>query len=352
MNSFLGADTDALRAHAERVAKQAQALRDLRDSLDPLVMDESIWQGQDAESFRERWSGETSAMFSLRSERLDGQASDLHQHAEEQDTVSGVGGEGGSESGKDGSSPFSVIKDVLSTINKMQSAYKGAKSLVDFLRRIPSAKDEFGALAARGLQNLWKQSYLDELFKGGKGWQAAGEKLLGKLGIPPSLGNWEPLKFLNKIDDAAPWLKTAGRGLGKVLPVLDVGLGIKRIAESDNWYDRSSGILQTAGGALLIAAPFTGPAAPIVGAIGAGLGLVSAGMDLGKMVYENWDSITSTVGDAYNNVTGFVSGTYSSVTSTVSDAVGNAQEAFSEGVSNVASTVSDGLGKVGDVFGF
>ncbi|MGP9538886.1 hypothetical protein ACT3SP_12800 [Brachybacterium sp. AOP43-C2-M15] len=350
MNGFLGADTDALRAHSDRVAQGARALLELRDTLEPLVMNEEIWRGTDAESFRQSWSGGTSTMFQLRSEELTGRVDELQRHAEEQDTASEVDGEGfgGLEGLFKGDAPFSPLGFLKDLISKGQGVYKGIKSLVDYMRRIPSAADEFADLARRGLQGLWKQSYLDELFKGGKGWQAGAEKLLGKLGIPTSIGNVEPLKFLNKLDDVAPWLKTAGKGIGKALPFLDVGLGVHQIATADNWYDRSSGILSTAGGALLIAAPFTGPAAPVVGAIGAGLSLVSAGMDLGKLVYENWDGITSTVSNAASNVVDFAADT----ASTVSDAVGNAAETVSDGLSNAASAVSDGLGKVGDAFGF
>ncbi|MGO1481749.1 MAG: hypothetical protein ACTHWF_11565 [Brachybacterium sp.] len=350
MNGFMGADTAALREHSDRVAERARALLELRDTLEPLVMNAAIWHGPDAESFRDSWSSGASTLFLLRSEELTGRADELRQHAEEQDTASDVGGEGSTDVGLigKGDAPFSPLGFLKDLAKDGQGIYKKAKSLADFLSRIPSAADEFGALARRGLEGLWKQSYLDELFKGGKGWQAGAEKLLGKLGLPTSIGNFEPLKHLNKLDEVAPWLKTAGSGLGKALPFLDVGLGVHQIATSDNWYDRSSGILSTAGGALLIAAPFTGPAAPVVAAVGAGLGLVSAGMDVGKMVYENWDGITSTVSNAASNVVDFASNT----ASTVSDAVGNAAETVSEGISNVASNVSDGLGKLGDAFGF
>jgi hypothetical protein len=349
MSGFLGADTEALRTYSERLAQGAQALHEMRATLEPLVMNEEIWRGTDAESFRQTWSGSTAALFQLRSDELTGRRAELQQHAEEQDTASDVGGDGdGADGSGKASDPFNPLGFLKDLVSKGQGLYKGIKSLADYIGRIPSAADEFADLARHGLEGLWKQSYLDELFKGGKGWQAGAEKLLGKLGIPTSIGNFEPLKYLNKLDDVAPWLKTAGRGLGKALPFLDVGLGVHRIATSDNWYDRSSGILQTAGGALLIAAPFTGPAAPIVGAIGAGLGLVSAGMDLGKMVYENWDGITSTVSDAASSVGNFAVDT----ASTVSDAVGSAVDTVSDGVSNAASAISDGIGSVGDALGF
>lgn len=350
MNGFMGADTDALREHSERVAERAQALLALRDSLEPLVMNEEIWRGADAERFRASWSSQTSNLFQLRSEELTGHREELRQHAEEQDAASNVdGGSGGGGGGNGGGdAPFSPLGFLKDLIKDGQGIYKGIKSLTDFLGRIPSAADEFADLARHGLEGLWKQSYLDELFKGGKGWQAGAEKLLGKLGLPTSLGNWEPLKVLNKLDDVAPWLQTASKGIGKALPFLDVGMGIHQIATADNWYDRSSGIISTIGGGLMIAAPFTGPAAPIVGAVGAGLGLVSAGMDIGKTIYENWDGITETVGNAVSSGVDFVTDTASSV----SDAVGNAADTISDGISDVASSVSDGLGRLGDAFGF
>lgn len=353
MSGFYGADTDQLRDHSALLVQRATAIGELRDLLQPVVMDESAWRGPDADAFRERWSSSTSPLFDQAGELISRRGTDLEQHAEEQDEASGAGGEGGGGAGGDGGKgdePFSPLGFLKDLVSKGQGVYKGIKSLADYISRIPSAADEYADLARRGLEGLWKQSYLDELFKGGKGWQAGAEKLLGKLGIPTSIGNFEPLKHLNKLDDAAPWLKTAGRGIGKALPFLDVGMGIGRIATSDNWYDRSSGILQTAGGALLIAAPFTGPAAPIVGAVGAGLGLVSAGMDLGKYVYENvdWGAVGSTVSDAASNVADFATDT----ASTVSDAVGSAAETVSDGVSNAASAVSDGIGGLGDALGF
>ena len=82
--------------------------------------------------------------------------------------------------------------------------------------------------------------------------------------------------------------------------------------------------------------------------VGAGLGLVSAGMDIGKTIYENWDGITETVGNAVSSGVDFVTDTASSV----SDAVGNAADTISDGISDVASSVSDGLGRLGDAFGF
>lgn len=355
MNGFLGADTEALRAHSRRVAQQAQALLEIRDSLEPLVMNEAIWQGADADDFRRSWSSGASSLFRLRAEELSRSGADLESHAEEQDTASSPSDAGGGDGlgkalGGEGG-PLGLLGGLRDLVMEGQGLYKGVKKLSDFLGRIPSAGDEFAELAGRGLNGLWKQAYLDELFSTGQGWQKGAEKLLGKLGIPSSLGEFEPLKVLNRLDDVAPWLQTAGRGIGKALPFVDVGLGVHQVATADNWYDRTSGILSTAGGALLIAAPFTGPAAPIVGAIGAGLGVVSAGMDIGKLVYENWDGITSTVSSAASAVTDAASSAVSTVADVasdtagaVSDAVGNAAETVSDGLSGLASGVGDALG--------
>lgn len=352
MAGFYGADTEQLRSHAEVLRRKAQRIVELRQSLEPLVMNESMWVGTDADSFRQTWTGQTSQLFDLRSQDLADRGSQLEQHADEQDTASGTGGGGGSADvgagGGDeggGFSPWGFLKDLAM---KGQGLYSKIKSLSDWMGRIPSRLDEYGALAARGLEGLWKQSYLDELFKGGKEFQGAAEKILGKLGIPTSLGNFTPFEALNGLASKAPWLKAAARGIGEILPVADVLLGVHRIGTSDNWYDRTSGILSTAGGALMIAAPFTGPAAPIVGAIGVGLGVVSAGMDLAKLVQQNWGDITSTVGNAANAVTSAVG----NVASAAGDAIGNATSAAGEALSNAGSAISDGLGGLADAFGF
>ncbi|MFC7376821.1 MULTISPECIES: hypothetical protein [unclassified Brachybacterium] len=350
MSGFFGADTGQLRDHAQRVTQQAQRLSELRETLEPMVLDESIWQGPDADAFRQNWTGSVATLFDLRHTELSQRARDLEAHAEEQDAASGAGGAGGSGAGsgggggEDGFSPIGFIKDL---VKDGQSMYLKLKELSDFLGRIPSAADEYAQLAQRGLQKLWRGAYLDELFSSGKGWQKAAENVLGKLGLPSSIGNFEPGKYLNKLDDVAPFLKTGGRMLGKALPFVDIGVGIHQAFTADNTYDQVSGGIGAAGGTLLAIAPLTGPAAPVVGAIGAAAGVVSIGMDLGKTVYENWDGITNAVGNAAEATVGAVS----NAASTVSDAVGNAAETVGETVSNTASTVSDAVGNAAESVG-
>ncbi|APX31546.1 hypothetical protein BH708_01055 [Brachybacterium sp. P6-10-X1] len=350
MSGFFGADTDQLREHASMLQGKAQRLMELRDSLEPLVMDESIWQGQDADSFRQSWSGVTEPLFAGSGEDLTRRGRDLEEHAEQQDTASGADGGSGAGDGSGGGSDeaFNPLSFLGEFASKAQGIFKNSTKMLDFLKRIPSAADEYAQLAERGLQGLWKSSYLDELFNGGKGWQTAAESALDKLNIPSSFGNFEPGKYLNKLDEVAPFLKTGGKLLGKAVPFVDIGFGLHQAFTADNAYDRWSGGIGAAGGTLLAIAPLTGPAAPIVGAIGAGLGIVSLGMDVGKLVYENWDDITGAVGDAWDATTGAISDTAGAV----SDAVGNAADTVTDTVSDVGSAISDGIGAVGDAFGF
>ncbi len=59
---------------------------------------------------------------------------------------------------------------------------------------------------------------------------------LGKLGIPSSLGTFEPGKYLNKLDEVAPFLKTGGKLLGKAVPFADIGFGLHQAFTADNAY--------------------------------------------------------------------------------------------------------------------
>lgn len=351
MSGFYGANTDHLRQHGQLMVTKAQRVIELRDQLTPLVMDEGIWRGSDADSFRSEWSGHVAGLFEGGQQTVNHGGKSLEEHAEEQDQASadGEGGAGGSGGGEDGGwNPFGFLKDLWV---KGQGLFKKFKDFMKFVDAIPTAFDEFRKLADAGLEKLWRSAYLDELFKGGKGWQAAAEKLFDKLKIPNSLGNLRPLEWLNKLDDVAPWLKSVGSGLGKAMPFVDIALGGLQAYngfKDGDIYSGVSGSLSAIGGGLLVAAPFTGPAAPIVGAVGAGLGIVSAGMDIGRMVYDNWDGITSTVGNAASTVGNAVG----SAASAAGDAIGSAASSVGSAISDAGSAVSDALGGLGNAFGW
>lgn len=343
--AFLGANTEQLREHAQRLSERAGNLTELRDQLGTVVMNDGIWQGPDADTFRDRWASDIANRFQEAAERLRQEGTDLEQQAQEQDQTSqdegGGGATGGASMGGDGSGESkNPISELLKALSKGQSLYSKLSKMVDFMSRIGSAADEFARLAERGMQGLWKASYLDELFGEGKNWQKIGEKVAGKLGLPSSIGKLDGLKFLNKIDDVSPFLKSGGKVLGKALPFLDVGFGLHQMITAPDAYSKVSGGMGALGGSLLIAAPFTGPAAPVVGAIGAGLGAASVAMDLGKMAYDN----IPVVHDAVNAV--------GSMAVNAGHAVGDAASAVADGIGDVGSAISDGLGKVGDAFGF
>ncbi len=102
MNTFMGADTEKLRAHADLLRDRARMIEDLRSRLEPIVMDEGMWKGPDADAFRARWSSEASSKFADNASVLERWGGDLDAQAEEQDTTSEPGSEGSGPGGEGG----------------------------------------------------------------------------------------------------------------------------------------------------------------------------------------------------------------------------------------------------------
>lgn len=333
MSGFYGADTEQLRSHAELLVQKAQRVVELEEALTPRVLDEAMWVGSDADEFRSTWSSSLRSLFSDTEERIRQYSEDIEKHAEEQDTAS--------EHDDGGWNPLGLLRDLLL---KGQSIYKKIRNIMKYA-------DDFGdslraLLKLDSIGDLFTKNgkYLDDIFNATGGWGAAAEKLLDKLKIPNGLGELRPFKLLNKLDDVAPWLKTIGKGIGEVVPYVDIvtgGIQAFQGFSSGDIYGGISGTMSSVGGALLVAAPFTGPAAPFLAAAGAGLGVVSAGMDIGRAIYNNWDGITSTVGSIGSGI--------ADVASSAGEAIGNAASTVGEGLSSAASSVGDFLG---DAFAF
>ena len=95
MNAFWGADTDQLVQHATAMHTAAQRLVELQEQLSSLVMDEAIWRGSDADSFRERWQSDALQASERVAGDIDTKADEVQGHASEQDGASGEGGIGG-----------------------------------------------------------------------------------------------------------------------------------------------------------------------------------------------------------------------------------------------------------------
>lgn len=99
MNAFWGADTDQLEQHATAMHTAAQRLVELQEQLSSLVMDEAIWRGSDADSFRERWQSDALQASERVAGDIDTKADEIEGHASEQDGASGEGGIGGAVGG-------------------------------------------------------------------------------------------------------------------------------------------------------------------------------------------------------------------------------------------------------------
>lgn len=347
MSGFYGADTEQLRSHSELLRNRAQAVSELRDRLQPSVMDESIWRGSDADGFRSTWASQTTALFDQVQEALTQRGGDLETHAEEQDTASGVGGEGDSTSQGEGGggekSLWQKITDGLGVYNKLQGLWSKGKKIWDLAnivrdhaKFLNNAEDIFQLAAG-----TWSygQEITKNIFSKGDEFSSLAAKIAGQLGIPTGIGN---TKFFGWVDDAAKWvgesapfLTDLAPKLGKALPALDVIFGGKQMIEGINSGDTFSAVTGGAsalGGTLMLAGgamSATGVGAVIGGPLAAAGAVISGGAalaDVGKMVYDNWDSISSTASDAWDGA---------------KDVAGDVGSAIADGASNAWDGLSN-----------
>lgn len=309
MAGFYGADTDALRDVAGVFQDRSRRLAELRDQLDAAVLREDIWQGGDADAFRDRWTG-VSAQFGETSEGVGRRRGELEEQAEQQDEASGEDGGGGFldtigdlfDSVKGG---LNDLRKAISTIGKGVKAFQLFRDLA-----------KLGEAGYEGLKGLVNQQFIDELvdrtrapsgkimdFLHGKGWTRVADVAEGIL------------------DSGV--VKGAGKVLGKALPVLDIGMGIHQMVTAEDGWDVAAGGLSTLSGGLLLAAPFTGPAAPIVAGVGLVAGGISLGIDAGKAIVENWDTISDTAGKAWDATTDAVGDAVEGVGDFISDPIGS-----------------------------
>lgn len=358
MSGFYGADTEQLRSHSELLRTRAQSLAELRERLEPAVMDESIWRGPDADSFRSTWSSRTAPLFAQAADLSLERAAELEQHADEQDTASGAdgdgagggtgGGSGGAGgSGGEGTSLWDRFTDGLGIYNKLQGLFSKGKKIWDIVTDIRSS-----ARFINGAENIvqlaagtwmYGKKMTEAAFATGKEFGGLASKLLGKLGLPTGFGT---TNFFGFVDDAARWagdampfLAKAAPWVGKALPVLDIGFGghqmIQGIRNGDTFSAVTGGANMVGGGLMLAggAMSATGVGAIVGGPLMAAGAIISGGAaiaDLGRTVYDNWDSISATASDAWNSTTDFVS----------------------EGVSNVGDAISDGWDGLTGALGF
>lgn len=344
MSGFYGADTEQLRTHAELLKNRAGTLEDLRSRLEPLVMDESIWQGPDADAFRSTWSSRVTPMFTRAHEGLTTRSTDLGREADEQDDASAAGSDGslsdafqdllrgiGSGLGR----AWDAITGATTIYNTLQGAFSGGKKIWDAIK-----------------QGIGKQYSAVE-----KGFSGLAAKLAGKLGLPTGFG---PKNFFSKLDDIvadgskllekAPWLSKAGRITARALPGLDIAFGAMTMVDSikkGDTFHAVTGGMQTAGGVLLTAGTIcdaTGVGAVVGVPLQVAGGILVGGAalaDAGKWVHDNWDGITENAGKAWDWTTDHVS-----------DAAGAVKDTVSDTAEKVTDTVSDIGGGIKHALGF
>lgn len=357
MNEFYGADTAQVRDHRELLRDRARSLDALRERLQPAVMDESTWHGPDADAFRARWSTQTSPLFDQVAQLVEQKAADLAAHAEEQDAASSVGGDpvgpGGDDGpgeggpGESGPSLWERLTggaDVYNTLQGLFSRGKKAWELTglvrDWQRIIGGAEDIFQLTAG-----TWHygREMVGEVFGGGKEYSGLVSKLLGKLGVPTGFG---PKSFFGWVDnlattagDAMPFLRSAAPWVGRALPALDVVFGGKQLIDgiqSGDTFSAVTGGANALGGGLMLAGGLlsaTGVGAVVGGPLAAAGAIISGGAalaDLGKLVHDNWDSISSTASQAWETTTG----------------------AIGDGLDAVGGAISDGWDGLTGAFGF
>lgn len=375
MSGFYGADTQQLRDHSELLRSRARTLSELRDRLQPAVMDESVWHGPDADAFRTDWSSRTSRLFDEVSAQIDRHSGNLETEAEQQDTASGVdsggardgraggGGGGGGGGGRGGSSwwdrlrlggeLWSGAQGIFSTGHDI---WRAANIIRDSTRFISGAQDIFqftGGTWAYGQRMTSTFSNANTAFSG------LATRLAGEVGIPSGAGT---RNFFGWVDNAAGWvgqrapfLADLAPQIARRLPALDVVFGgaqmINGIREGDTFSAVTGGAGMVGGGLMLAggAMSATGVGAVVGAPLFVAGAVISGGAalaDLGRTVYENWDTISETASDAWN----WAGDTMSDGLDTVADGVDAATDWAGDRASDIAEGASNLWDGVSDVF--
>lgn len=373
MSGFYGADTQQLRGHSELLRSRARTLSELRDRLQPTVMDESVWQGPDADAFRTDWSSRTSRLLDEISTQIDRHSGTLETEAEQQDTASGAdsggvrdggaggGGGGGGGGGRGGSSWWDRLQlggELWSGAQGLFSTghdiWKAANIIRDSTRFINGAEDIF---QLAGGTWAYGQRMTSAFFNGNNAFSSLATTLAGKLNIPSGVGT---RNFFGWVDNAAGWvgqkapfLTDLAPQIARRLPALDVVFGgaqmVEGIREGDTFSAVTGGASMVGGGLMLAggAMSATGVGAVVGAPLFVAGAVISGGAalaDLGRTVYENWDTISETASDAWNwagdqvgSATDWAGDQWDSAT----DWAGDKASDIAEGASNLWDGVSD-----------
>ncbi|MBE1878863.1 hypothetical protein [Myceligenerans pegani] len=320
--NLYGADIEALRRLADRIAQGSETLNGVVGVVESAMPDPGQWSGPDAESFRDEWYSTHSPALTASAQALADAAETARSNADEQDATSenlGGGGAGGIGSGVGavgGSDRPGSVFDVLETGwaaigagGAAWKAFKYGRNLLNLTRALDTAGD-----AAAAATTFIRQGML-----------ADGMGIVGRLG-------------------------TFGRYAGIAGGAFGVIGGVNQMFNPryDGWrggVDRVMGGIGAVGGVATIgmfmgAAAFTGPVG--IG-IAVGAGLVVGAWELGNLIYDNWDAISGFVSDPLPYLADGLDA--------VTDFAGDAVDAVGDVASDVGDAIGDAAGAVGDFVG-
>lgn len=309
-----GADIEALRAFADRVAQGSEALGNVVVAVEGSMPYPEQWSGPDGEQFRAEWTDVHAVALRETSAALNDVASTVRENADSQEETSQGGVESGSsstsQSGSGAADRPGDIFDVLETgmgLTALGDAWKAIKYGLN-LNNYLKALDGVGDLAA-----------------------ISSKMLSDARGI---IGN---------ISGFGKWAGIAGGAFS-------IYSGVEQMFNPryDGWrggVDRVMGGIGAVGGVATIgmfmgAAAFTGPVG--IG-IAVGAGLVVGAWELGNLIYDNWDSITGFISDPMPYLADGLD--------TVKDVASDAWDGVTDVASDVGDAVGDGLDAAGDFLG-
>lgn len=329
MTGFYGADTEALRSLAGRFREGGQRIEEIRDALAPAVLDAGSWTGPDADAFRASWSSAVQPRLGSVIGEVTRRDPDLVREADEQDTVSEDDG---------GKSFWDILREVGTVAAKAFGVYEAMSKIVSDIKDMRRLWRAY-RLGPEDFARVWESLKLrNRMIWASEGFGKLMSTVSGYIPGLPAVWEWAGKqidKLPLKLHEGAGLLRTiaeklgpetlatigkASKVLGKVVPFVDIGVGIYQMTQAEDGYGFTSGLLSTAGGALMLAGIAFPPLA-VVGGILSGASLVMDLVDMGgelfgidpsKAVSDFVGDAASHVGDAISDGVGFVQ-----------DAVGN-----------------------------
>ncbi|WP_420808021.1 hypothetical protein [Brachybacterium endophyticum] len=280
-------------------------------------MDESSWQGPDADQFRSTWSSGVSSSFQDVVERLRQRSRTLGDQADEQDQASdgdrgsSQGSGGGDGSGEGSPSLWDRLMSGKDIYNKMQTVFSKSKKAFDLLKDVyrgshalDAIKDPITALMAAG---MYGKSITSKVFSSTKEYGVLAQKIAGQLHLPTGFGNKNFFGWADDLAGKVPFLTKAAPFVGKALPGIDVLTGgyqmVSSIKSGDTFHAVTGGASALGGGLMLAggAMSATGVGAVIGGPIAATGAVIAGGAavaDLGKLAWDHRQEIAEGLGNA------------------------------------------------------